>query len=286
MEKGKTQDQKLAEKIKMTQASLRNGEAIFNKSSSHMSSLNESLGENPDVVEELNLNFNWGYLYDIPLSEMVEGFADKIGLKSEIESRFNDDISIPEFARHLEREVEKLEVKGVDLEEFKFIEDDVENSRFIFGCMRVSEANRVCKNTYGKNIEELLSEAKRDGNTDAFCTAVQVDQFVLASKSADLIIDKARIEGDSEFFKKLSLAIDGEFKPEKLTLGNDRLREVLIYAEELVEAGEAEKLTGNAAFSYFVKESGLYADGKNDSFDAFKNALSRFYTRLKKIKDR
>ena len=50
-------------------------------------------------------------------------------------------------------------------------------------------------------MEELLLEAKIDGNTDAFCTAVQVDKFVLVSKSADLIINKAKVESDSEFFK-------------------------------------------------------------------------------------
>ena len=72
------------------------------------------------------------------------------------------------------------------------------------------------------------------------------------------------------------MAIDREIKPEKLTLGNARLREVLIYAEELAEAGVGNKLTGESAFCYFVKERELYANGKNDSFDAFKNALSRF----------
>ena len=64
MEKEKDQEENLAEKIEATQAILRNGEAIFNKSSLLMDSLNEYLGENSDVVEALDLNFNWGYLYD------------------------------------------------------------------------------------------------------------------------------------------------------------------------------------------------------------------------------
>jgi hypothetical protein len=211
----------------------------------------------------------WYKLYESNLNQVTASLVSLIGMEEEIKKA----ITLDDPQEHIIDLLKNDYASPLEKEDVS--QETLAN---IIGHIICLVMHGICIAAYRIDLYKLLQEAKA-GHKESFFKAVNIDQCIVNTEAASILIAKTVLEDDLHFFEDLSKAIKGSY-PKQTSLKYPLLNFFVYLIEDAAGDNFIDK---EELHRLFTEQIPLYPDVTKleDSFGSFKTQMRRMKHKVK-----